>query len=95
MRRLGKGEGTVAYGVDEVERAAKIGAIERLVLADIMLRESTDEKRLLIEAIMMEVEQKGGSTMVVSTEHEAGTKLVALGGVAAILRFPIYQAPSS
>ena len=95
MRRLGKGEGTVAYGVDEVEKAAKIGAVERLVLADIMLRESTDEKRLSIEAIMMEVEQKGGSTMVVSTEHEAGTKLVALGGVAAILRFPIYQAPSS
>lgn len=93
MRRLGKGEGTVTYGVGEVERAAKIGAVERLVLADTMLRESTDEKRLLIEKIMMEVERKGGNTMVFSTEHEAGTKLLSLGGIAAILRYPVHQSP--
>ncbi|MGQ9551667.1 MAG: mRNA surveillance protein pelota [Candidatus Bathycorpusculaceae bacterium] len=93
MRRLGKGEGTVAYGVDEVGRAAKIGTVERLVLADVMLRESTDEKRLLIENIMMEVERKGGSTMVFSTEHEAGTKLLSLSGIAAILRYPVHQSP--
>jgi stalled ribosome rescue protein Dom34 len=28
---------------------------------------------------------------VVSTEHEAGSKLLALGGIAALLRFPIYR----
>jgi protein pelota len=38
---------------------------------------------------MREVEQKGGGVVVVSTEHEAGAKLIALGGVAAILRFPL------
>ncbi len=89
LRRLGKGEKNVTYGFGEVENAAKLGAVEKLVLADTMLRESTDEKRLLIEEIMTNVERKAGSVIVVSTEHEAGTKLLALGGIAAILRFPI------
>jgi stalled ribosome rescue protein Dom34 len=40
---------------------------------------------------MKEVEQKRGATMVISTEHEAGAKLVALGGVASLLRFPLFQ----
>jgi protein pelota len=38
---------------------------------------------------MKEVEEKGGHIIVISTEHEAGEKLLALGGVAALLRFPL------
>lgn len=89
LRRLGKGETNVTYGLEDVERVAKAGAVEKLVLADTMLRESSDEKRLLTEELMKEVEHKGGKIIVVSTEHEAGTKLLALGGVAAILRFSL------
>ena len=91
MKRLGKGEGTVTYGLVEVEGAAQIGAIEKLVLADTLLRDSEDEQRLRIEKIMREVEQRAGRVTVVSTEHEAGSKLLALGGVAALLRFPVYR----
>ena len=89
LRRLGKGETSVTYGLEDVERVAKVGAVEKLVLADTMLRESGDERRLLTEELMKEVEHKGGKIIVVSTEHEAGTKLLALGGVAAILRFSL------
>jgi protein pelota len=92
LKRLGKGELTITYGLEQVEKAAKSGAVEKLVLADSMLRESSDELRLRLEQTMKEVEHKGGGTMVISTEHEAGTKLVALGGVAAILRFPVFPA---
>lgn len=91
LRRLGKDESTVAYGVEEVEKAAKLGAVEKLIMADSMLRESSDEKRLLMEEIMKEVERKGGGIMVISTEHEAGEKLNALGGISAILRFSLHQ----
>jgi protein pelota len=91
LKRLGKGELTVTYGLEEVEKAAEFGAVEKLVLADSMLRESDDEKRLLIEEIMKAAERKGGEVVVVSTEHEAGAKLVSLGGIAAILRFPLQQ----
>lgn len=91
LKRLGKNEATVAYGFEEVKRAAGLGAVEKLVLTDKMLRESDDDKRLLIEEIMETVEQKGGTIAVVSAEHEAGTQLSGLGGVAALLRFSLYQ----
>jgi protein pelota len=54
-----------------------------------MLRESDDERRLFIEKIMETVEKRGGTIIVIGTEHEAGTKLLALGGVAALLRFAV------
>ncbi len=90
LKRLGKNESDVAYGFEYVKKVAELGAIEKLILADTMLRKASDEKRLILEELMKTVEQKGGRIMVVSTEHEAGVKLIALGGVAALLRFPIY-----
>jgi protein pelota len=91
LKRLGKGEATVTYGLDHVKKAAKLGAIETLVLADSMLRASSDEQRLRLEEVMREVEKKRGSVVVLSTEHEAGAKLISLGGVASTLRFPFYE----
>lgn len=90
LKRLGKGETNVTYGMGDVEKAVQLGAVEKLVLADTALRETSDEKRLLLEDLMKGVEQKGGNIIVVSTEHEAGAKLVALGGIAALLRFAVY-----
>jgi protein pelota len=89
LKRLGKGEATITYGFEQVKEAATMGAVDKLILADSVLRESPDEMRLHIEDVMREVEQKGGWIMVISTEHEAGSKLLALGGIAALLRFPI------
>ena len=91
MKRLGKGEGTVTYGFEAVENAVKMGAVERLVLADVTLRDADEEKRLKLEELMREVEKRNASVTVISTEHEAGAKLLALGGIAALLRFPIYR----
>jgi len=89
LARLGKGTTDVAYGLDEVVKATQYGAVEKLLLTDTMLRESTDEKRTELEKMMWEVEEKAGQITVVSTEHEGGTKLQGLGGVAALLRFRI------
>jgi protein pelota len=91
LKRLGKDEATVAYGFEEVKRATGLGAVERLVLTDRMLRESDDEMRLLVEEVMETVEKRGGAITVVSGEHEAGTQLSGLGGVAALLRFSLYR----
>jgi protein pelota len=94
MKRLGKGEGTITYGLDAVENAVNMGAVQKLVLADTLLRESDEEQRLHLEKLMREAEQRRGTITVVSTEHEAGEKLLALTGIAALLRFPtsgVYQ----
>jgi len=42
-----------------------------------------------IEKAMSAVEQGKGSGVVVSSSHEAGHKLEAIGGVAALLRFKV------
>jgi protein pelota len=90
LKRLGKGGQNVAYGMEEVEKATQLGAVEKLVLADTTLREASDESRLHVEELMANVEQKGGNIIIVSTENESGAKLIALGGIAALLRFALY-----
>jgi protein pelota len=89
LKRLGKGESNVAYGLDEVRRMVDLGAVDKFLVADTLLRESDDEKRLLVEDVMEAVEQKGGTVIVIGTGHEAGTNLVSLGGLAALLRFSV------
>ena len=91
LRRLGKGEANVAYGFDDVKKAASMGAVEKLILADSALRDSGDEQRFRLEGLMRAVEDKKGTVMVVSTEHEGGKKLIALNGLAALLRFALPQ----
>jgi protein pelota len=91
LKRLGKSEGTVVYGLEEVKKAAALGAVERLVLTDKLLRDSDDDERLLLEEVMETVEKKGGAVTVVSTEHEAGAQLGTLGGIAGLLRFRLFQ----
>jgi protein pelota len=90
MKRLGKGEGTVTYGLDAVEKAILMGAVEKLIVADTTLREADETQRLKLEELMHQVEKRNAAITVVSTEHEAGSKLLSLGGIAALLRFPLY-----
>jgi protein pelota len=89
LTRLGKGRLDVTYGLGEVEKASTYGAVERLLLVDVTLREASDEERIILEGLMREVEQKGGEVTIVSAEHEAGAELLSLGGIAALLRFPL------
>ena len=91
MKRLGKGEGTVTYGLDAVENAVMMGAVEKLIVADTSLRDAGGVQRLKLEELMHQVEKRNASITVVSTEHEAGAKLLSLGGIVALLRFPIYR----
>ena len=91
MKRLGKGEGTVTYGLEAVETAATMGAIEKLIIADTTLRDADEQQRLKLEELMHDVEKRNANITVISTEHEAGTKLLSLGGIAALLRFPLYK----
>ncbi|MEM0449134.1 MAG: mRNA surveillance protein pelota [Methanomassiliicoccales archaeon] len=76
-------EGPVAYGPEEVSRAAYAGAVDTLLLLDPILREKD------VEELMKAVESARGKVVVVSEHHEAGKKLEALGGIAALLRYKL------
>jgi protein pelota len=88
LKRLGADRRDVTYGFGEVEKAEAFGAVEVLLVTDFAIRSLDDEKRLALERLMKGVEEKGGRIVVVSAEHEAGEKLQALGGTAALLRYP-------
>jgi len=73
----------VAYGPAEVDEATQTGAVETLLVSDAVVRNPG------IEDLMRAVESARGTVVLVSRHHEAGQKLEALGGIAAILRFAI------
>ncbi|MDI6725030.1 MAG: mRNA surveillance protein pelota [Methanobacterium sp.] len=83
LGEIGKSSKLVAYGKTEVKEAAQAGAAEKLLVLDKMVREED------IEKIMDIVENMGGKVMIVSSEHEGGKQLGALGGIAALLRYSL------
>lgn len=78
-----KSEGAYSYGLENVERAVQIGAVETLLILDTKVREEKGEK------LMQKTEELGGEVIVISSTHEGGEKLEALGGVGALLRYKI------
>ncbi|HEV8595953.1 MAG TPA: mRNA surveillance protein pelota [Thermoplasmata archaeon] len=81
LEEIAKG-GKFAYG-PEVDSLAESGAVETLLITDLAVRTESGER------VMRAVDQGRGKVVVVSTHHDAGKKLKALGGVAAILRYKV------
>lgn len=84
MMEIAKG-GPATYGEVEVKRAASLGAVEKLLVADELLRRN----RAGVEEVLEQVRRTRGQVIVVSTEHDAGKQLLSLGGIAALLRFKV------
>ncbi|ABO35888.1 cell division protein pelota [Methanococcus maripaludis C5] len=78
-------KGLAAYGIESVNNAMNYSAIDTLLLTDEYLRRN----RRNIEELMNSVENINGNVLIISTEHDAGKQLKALGGISALLRFPI------
>jgi len=85
--RLGREDGTIAYGRDTIERAADYGAVERLLISDRLLRNAGEEEWLSIRRLIETVERKKGKTTIITSETEAGDKLHSIGGLVAVLRW--------
>lgn len=81
-------EGLAVYGKAEVEQAVSLGAIKTLLVADELLRGSRADMKELLGRVRI----TRGEVIIVSTEHDAGKQLLALGGVAALLRFKLNYA---
>jgi len=73
----------VQVEVTTVAEAVEAGAVETLLVSDAVVRD------VGIEDLMRSAESARGTVVLVSRHHEAGQKLEALGGIAALLRFPI------
>jgi protein pelota len=76
-------EGSYAYGPDHLRRAVDAGAVNTLLVTEEAVRDPA------VEGLMQRTEAARGKVLIVSTHHEAGKRLASLGGVAALLRYPM------
>jgi putative translation factor pelota len=74
-------EGAVAYGRKQVADAIDYGAVEEVLIADTLLHDAATAP------LLERAERMQSRVVVLSTEFEPGERLVALGGIAALLRY--------
>ncbi len=89
MKLLIKDSERVAYGLEGVIEAANMGAIEKLLILDELVRSYNVDERRRVEELLTIVDKYRGEVRIVSSESPAGERLRALGGIIAILRFRI------
>ncbi|KAI2615261.1 hypothetical protein GGR54DRAFT_304828 [Hypoxylon sp. NC1633] len=93
--RLRKDDGRAWYGTAPVEKAIQEGAVGvggGILLVNNSLFRSFDiltRKRFV--AMVDKVKEDGGEARILSSDHESGQRLDALGGIAAILTYPIFD----
>jgi len=75
--------GAVVYGLNETEGALAAGAVETLLVIDKLVRTKNEH----VEQILEKTESLAGNVVIISTVHDAGKQLEALGGMAALLRY--------
>jgi len=74
-------DGAVAYGQREVQEAVESGAVDQVLVADTLLRNNE------ILQLIQKAETMRATIVVLSSGFEPGERLIALGGIAAILRY--------
>ncbi|KAE9963757.1 hypothetical protein BLS_008933 [Venturia inaequalis] len=96
---LRKDDGRSAYGAQEVISCIEKGAVGRgggvLLISNTLFRAAdVGERRKWVELTERVKQVEGGEVRVLSEAHESGKRLEALGGVAALLTFPVLDEES-
>jgi protein pelota len=75
--------GLATYGEKEVKNALINGAVERLLIIDVLIRGKIGEELLTL------AKENNSEFTIINTMHDAGKKMEGLGGIGALLRFKI------
>jgi protein pelota len=86
MLMVNRGESKFAMGLKEVSEAAAIKAIESVVFSDSVFN-SLDESTVV--KLLNSIEAYGAKTYAVDSSTDIGMRVSSLGGIVAILRYPI------
>lgn len=96
MKHMRLDDGRAAYGPREIERAVESGAVGRgggvLLISNTLFRSNDLAERKRWVALVDRVRDvEGGQVRVLSSLHESGKRLEALGSIAAILTYPLEE----
>lgn len=98
-KRLRLDDYRVCYGLEPVVRAIDEGAVGAgggtLLINNSLFRNMDIATRKKYVALVDKVKEGGGEAKVLSSDHESGQRLDKLGGIAAILTFPLYDLDDS
>ncbi|KAI1822497.1 pelota [Xylaria intraflava] len=93
--RLRKDDGRAWYGTVPVEKAVQEGAVGRgggiLLINNSLFRSLDIATRKRYVSMVDRVKEDGGDARILSSDHESGQRLDALGGIAAILTYPVFD----
>ena len=93
--RIRRDDGRAWYGTGPVEKAVREGAVGRgggvLLVNNALFRSLDIATRRRYVALVDKVKEDGGDARILSSDHESGQRLEALGGIAAILTYPIFD----
>eukprot|EP00005_Dracoamoeba_jomungandri_P007467 CAMPEP_0174269536 /NCGR_PEP_ID=MMETSP0439-20130205/41404_1 /TAXON_ID=0 /ORGANISM="Stereomyxa ramosa, Strain Chinc5" /LENGTH=386 /DNA_ID=CAMNT_0015358375 /DNA_START=20 /DNA_END=1180 /DNA_ORIENTATION=- len=77
------------YGLSDITQANEKCAIDTLLIVDELFRSQSISQRKMYVNIVESVRENGGTVLIFSALHVSGEQLKSLGGIAAILRFPL------
>ncbi|KAJ5095795.1 hypothetical protein NUU61_005151 [Penicillium alfredii] len=94
LEQLRKETNKATYGPREVESAVDQGAVGRgggvLIVSNRLFRsQDVAERKRWVSLVDRVRDVEGGEVRVLSSDHESGKRLDGLGGIAALLTFPI------
>ncbi len=89
LSRLSKNPKLVSYGIGEVKKCIGAGAVEVLLVSDRLIKTAPIDAKRDLEELCKNAEKYGGKVYFIGSEHEKGSQLYNLGGIAALLRFQV------
>ncbi|KAJ6021814.1 hypothetical protein N7540_007318 [Penicillium herquei] len=96
LDQLRKETNKATYGPREVESAVDQGAVGRgggvLIVSNKLFRsQNIAERKRWVSLVDRVRDVEGGEVRILSSDHESGRRLEGLGGIAALLTFPVIE----
>jgi len=89
VKRISLDDKRVAIGFDESRRASLAGATDSILVTNKIFETGLDEEELI--NLLNKVESLGGRAYLIDTSTDLGVQVSKLGGVIALLRYPVYS----
>ncbi|EDO08360.1 putative mRNA surveillance protein pelota [Babesia bovis T2Bo] len=90
-KRLEANESTISIGIEDVAYATELGAVEKVLLSDELIRTGSTEVRTRVHKLIDNAKSQGARVLYFSDEHVSCSFLRNLTGIVALLRFAIEE----
>ncbi len=89
LTTLGRDPSMAAVGLESTHNAAEMRALREVIVNDEMISTYDEHVREKVEEILEKADEQRAGITIVPSNTPAGERLSGLGGIAALLRFPI------